>query len=303
MKISFSYKLILFLLMITFTLSAQQNKDTISYPRLSKFTIASIDNYRHSYSALNKSYLNTDVKMDEYRASVQIALPINSKIYFYHGWDYLKINSTTKDVIGDRYYNNCYESITCNIGFIQEFKNHWSLLFIVSPAIASDFKNKISNEDLMLGISAISYKRYNPYFEYGVGFSFNTRFKYEMYLPLLSLKYKKDKKEMSALLPLQLSAYYCLDKVKLGFEGRLFENYFNADDDLASSYSMDAFGFSKVNLGPKMYLQLYRSIYLNIAGGITVFNELGTLNKSGKKVEIVPTDHKFFFNFGLKILK
>ncbi len=304
MKISLNTRITLLFLFLTLIVNAQHKTDTISYPRLSKFTIASIDNYQYLYSDMNKAYLNSDVKIDEYRASVQIALPLkNKKTYFYNGWDYLKINSITKKEIADAYYNNCYEAITCNIGFIKELKSHWSLLCMVSPSIASDFKNTISSDDLMLGISAIAYKRFNKYFEYGIGFSFNTRLKYEMYLPLLSLNYKKQKHEFKALLPLQISSYYCFKKLKVGFEGRLFENYFNADDEMAKTFNMDSFGFSKVNFGPKLMLQLYRSLYFNMAGGVTVFNELTSLNQRGNKIEIVAPDNKLFFNFGLKILK
>ncbi|MCW3786027.1 DUF6268 family outer membrane beta-barrel protein [Plebeiibacterium sediminum] len=283
---------------------AQQQNDTVSYARLSKFTIASLNKYYYSNSDLKSSYLNSDVKMEALRASIQIALPLkNEGSYFYSGLDYIYINSITNNNIPESYYNNVYKSLTYNLGVITGLKNHWSLLAIVSPAIASDFKEPIGNDDLMLGISAIATKRYNAYFEYGIGFSFNTRFKYEMYLPLLTLQFKKYHHELSALLPLQLSAYYCFKRYKIGFEGRLFENYYNADDKLAANINMDKFGFSKVNFGPRMQVQLFQALYFNMAGGITVFNELTSLNKKGNKEEITATPNKLFFNVGLSLQK
>ncbi len=285
-------------------LYSQKKTDTISYPRLSKFTIASINQYQYSNSDLKSSYLNRGVKINEFRASAQIAIPFNKgKSYIFNGWDYIKVNSLADKLTPEEFYHNQYKSITCNLGIINNFKNYWSLLFIISPSIASDFKESLSNDDFTLGISAMASKRYNEFFEYGIGFSFNTRFKYEMYLPLLSLKYKKGRHELSALLPLQLSAFYCFKYYKIGFEGRLFENYYNADNDLATNINMDKFGFSKVNFGPKIQVQLYHALHFNVATGITVFNELTSLNKRGARTEITAAKNKLFYNFGLSVLK
>ncbi len=292
------------LLLLKEDLYSQQQKDTISFPRLSKFTVASINKYHYSNTDLKSNYLKGGIKIEELRTSVQIALPLKKEgSYFYSGLDYIYVNSITDSNITERYYNNRYKAFTFNVGMITAFKNKWSLLAILSPTVASDFKESLGNDDVMLGISAIITKRYNTYFEYGIGFSFNTRFKYEMYLPLLSLQYKKNHHELSTLLPLQFSTYYCFKRYKLGFEGRLFENFYNADDQLAKSINMDKFGFSKVNFGPKLQVQLHHALYFNMAGGITVFNELTSLNISGNKEEIIATPNKCFFNVGLSLQK
>ncbi len=258
----------------------------------------------YSNTDLKSNYLKGGIKIEELRTSVQIALPLKKEgSYFYSGLDYIYVNSITDSNITERYYNNRYKAFTFNVGMITAFKNKWSLLAILSPTVASDFKESLGNDDVMLGISAIITKRYNTYFEYGIGFSLNTRFKYEMYLPLLSLQYKKNHHELSTLLPLQFSTYYCFKRYKLGFEGRLFENFYNADDQLAKSINMDKFGFSKVNFGPKLQVQLHHALYFNMAGGITVFNELTSLNISGNKEEIIATPNKWFFNVGLSLQK
>ena len=289
---------------VNLELYSQNPNDTISYPHLSRFTVASVNKYYYSNTDLKSSYLNSRVKMEELRASAQIAFPLKKGgSYFYSGIDYIYINSITDNNIPESHYNNIYKALTFNVGIITALKNQWSMLAILSPAVASDFKEPLGNEDVMLGVSTIIIKRYNMYFEYGVGFSFNTRFKYEMYLPLLTLQYKKGRYELSALLPLQLSAYYCFKRSKLGFEGRLFENYYNADDQLAKNINMDKFGFSKVNLGPKIQVQLFQALYFNMAGGITVFNELTSLNRIGEKEEITATPNKLFFNVGLSLQK
>ena len=82
-----------------------------------------------------------------------------------------------------------------------------------------------------------------------------------------------------------------------------FGNVYNSTNTFASNLELDKLGYSRINIGPDIKLRIYKSLYANINAGITVRNRLFYIDSQGRLEMELSAYTKYFFNFGLSILK
>jgi len=241
--------------------------------------------------------------MSEINADAQFVIKIKEKkIYFINRVHFNQFNNSGKEVSNKKYFHNAFYSIAYSAGIIRIINNKWKLIGILTPTIASCFEKQITKNDFILQSSIIASKRVNRYFEYGFGLSYSTRFGREITIPLVSAKYKKNNYSLIAVLPAYISSFYHFKNYKIGLSMSAYGNVYNTNIDMITSYELDKLGYSRINIGTEFQMKIYKSLHLNIKGGISVKNRFESINKDGNLEISLSGENKSFFCTGLHIL-
>ncbi|WP_430815504.1 DUF6268 family outer membrane beta-barrel protein [Carboxylicivirga sp. RSCT41] len=281
---------------------AQNATDTVSYKRLVKFPLLSIRYFNYSNSEFTASESKGDVYMEEFNTTFQFAFPIKKKkTYLINRVNLNRLSYRVE--IDDEINKEAFYAFGYTFGLTQVLKNRWRLVATVTPTLASDFKNEISSEDLIVQSAAILSKRSSPFFEYGFGAAFSTRFGRELLVPVLSLTYKNERWGTFMFLPAYISQYYHFDQSRVGFSLSTYGNVYNYTPDIKGDYELDKLGYSRINIGPEFRTRLWKDVHINVSTGITVRNRLESINGRGTREFDISTKEKFYFKVELNILK
>ena len=283
----------------------QNNSDTISYKRLTKFVLATVNYTAYSTSEYRKDDEVSQIRMEEYNAKFQFFLKLKKKkLYLIN-----KFSSNRFEVYADKgggmfqNFNPSYISFSYGVGLIQILKNRWKIVGVLSPTLASDFNNEISRHDFLIQYSILVSKRANVEFEYGFGVTHNTRFGRPLIIPLLSYTYLKGNWIHNGVFPAYMASYYSINQFDFGVKLSSFGNVYNSNNATVSNLELDKLGYSRINIGPDFKFHIYKSLYANISTGITLRNRLFSINSNGGLEMELPTHSKYFLNLGLNILK
>ncbi len=303
----------IFLLIITVivghSLSAQTSSDTIktdtmNFPRLSKFPVLSIDYTSYSSSGFEYDDTKEKIAMDEFNGVLQYSIKLkDKKTYLLNRFNFNLIRITQEDILRTSLISPDYYSFTVGVGLIRVLKNRWKIIGTLNPAYASDGHSSLSMDDIILQASLIASKRKNPNFEYGFGLVATTRFGSEIVTPVVSWIYSKNKWRSTAILPVNATVAYKLKKTELGLKYSAFGNVYNSKGAENLDLELDKLGYSRLNIGPDVLINFYKSLYLNINSGITFRNRLQAIDSNGNMELDLSAGSKFFFNVSLKILK
>lgn len=279
----------------------QNNSDSISYKRLTKFALASVDYTAYSASEYGRD--NEDIRMNEYRAKLQFALKLKEKkTYLLNNVSISKFDAYANKG-ASQYFNESYFAISYSIGLIQILKNRWKIVGVLSPTLASDFNKATSKHDFILQYSAIASKRVGPNLEYGFGAAYSTRFGRALAIPLVSYAYQKGNWSHTGVIPAYIGSYYNIRQIDVGMKLSTFGNVYNSTNSIVSQFELDKLGYSRVNIGPNIKFCIFKSLYANINTGITVRNRLFSIDSQGGLEMELTANTKYFLNFGLSILR
>jgi len=281
----------------------QDNNDTVSYKRLSKFALASIDYTHYSSSEYVKDDEAGKIHMNEYKAKIQFALKLKEKKTYLLNKMYVTRFDANAAKGEFQNFNENYFSFSYSIGLIQIINNRWKIVGLVSPTLASDFNNGVSSHDFILQSSAIASKRAGANFEYGFGIGYSTRFGRALAVPLISYTYVQGNWCHKGVAPAYMTSYYTIKQFDIGIKLSAFGNVYNSTNEILSDQGLDKLGYSRINIGPDFNFCIYKSLYANINTGITVRNRLFSIDSRGKLEMELSAGTKSFFNVGLRILK
>jgi len=285
------------------SISAQAHfNDTLQYERLVKFPLLSVRYINYSKSDFDTPNGVGQINMGEYNANFQFALKLKEKkTYMIHRLNFNKFNFNTElEPITSS--SETFYSLGYTIGLMNILHNNWKVVATVTPTLASDFEESLSSEDLIVQSAVILTKRSSPYFEYGFGAAFSTRFGREMYLPLASMTYKKGRWGLFMLLPAYVSQYYHFKDSRLGLTLSSFGNVYNYTNDVSDQHDLDKMGYTRINIGPEYRTQLFKDVHLGLSTGVTVRNRLESISDGMSEFDL-STQQKFFFKIELSILK
>jgi len=279
-------------------------QDTNAYKPLSKFPLL---NYSQTYYGKSDFVTDNDNKGDtelkEYRFGIQFAIPlVKKKRYLLNKFDFTaldlksRFNNFTEQTSED-FYSYAY-----SIGVIEILKNRWKAIGILTPTLASDFRSKISHEDFILQASLLFSKRSSPYFEYGFGLAYSTRFGRQQAVPLVSMQYKKNDWELHAVLPAFISGFRTREKSKIGVTFSVFGNNYNFKENLSAPIDLDKIVYTRFTLGPEYEVKVYKAIYLNFYAGFSFQNKLESITINDQIGLDLSTKTKVFGRLSAKIL-
>ena len=300
-------KLYIMLLALTTQLFyAQQKTDSIN-KRLSKFSVLTINYFNYGDSDINTKVGKGKIKMDEWSAEFQFAAPIiEKKLYLFNN---LRYTNFTYDAVFDSADLNTtknFHAIAYTAGFIKVLPKRWKLIFNFTPTIASDFKESLSSDDILIQASTLVTKRSSPYFEYGFGLAYTNSLGNPTAVPVINMTYKKNKWKTLIALPAYLSQYYMFNEnTQLGLKFAIYGNLYNSEalNSFSSSYELNRVSYSRINIGPDFQTKLFKDFYLHIGTGIALRNILEFQDNDLNTELDFNVDNKFYFNVGIKLLK
>ncbi|WP_103071747.1 DUF6268 family outer membrane beta-barrel protein [Aquimarina sediminis] len=285
---------------------AQKETESAEYPRLTKLPVLSTDFFYYGKSDFEANGLQGEIDMQEWSTVLQYVIPLKEKKwYFSNRLQYTLFNYNTQlEGIDD--ISKEFHSIAYTAGITKVLPKRWSVTLNLSPTLATDFEESLSSDDLILQFSALAMKRSSPYFSYGFGLAYTTRFGSPTVLPLLSLTYKKNNFTTLAILPAYIAQYYSFneDKYRMGLKVATFGNLYNAElDQIGANLDLNRVSYSRITFGPDFRAKLFNDFYLNLGGGMAFRNILEFQDSDLNTAFDFDTDNKFFFNVGIKLLK
>ena len=301
--------LLLMTLIVGYSLSAQTISDTIktdttAFPRMGKFPVLSLGYTSYSPSSFEYGNTEADIAMSEFNGVLQYSIKLkDKKTYLLNRFHFNLFQITQDNILRTSIISSNYYSFTVGLGIIQVLKNRWKIIGTLNPTYASDGHNPLSMDDMILQASLLASKRKTPNFEYGFGLVSTTRFGNRLVTPVVSWTYSKNEWISTALLPVNATVAYQLKKVDLGIRYTAFGNVYNSKYSDNTDLELDKLGYSRLNIGPDILINIYKSFYLNINSGITIRNRLQSFTSGGKQELDLATQNKLFFNVSLKVLK
>ena len=294
---------------VSYSLSAQTLSDTIktdatAYPRMRKFPVLSFDYTSYSRSGFEYGDTNAKISMNEFNGVLQYSIKLkDKKTYLLNRFHFNSISINQDDISRTGIINPDHYSFTVGVGLIQVLRNRWKIIGTLNPTYASDGHNSLSMDDILLQASLLASKRKTPNFEYGYGLVATTRFGSQLVIPVVSWTYSKNKWVSTALLPVNATVAYQIKKVDVGLRYTAFGNVYNSKNSDVTDLKLDKLGYSRLNLGPDVLINIYKSLYFNINSGITIRNRLQSFTDEGIQELNLAAGNKFFFNVSLKVLK
>ena len=301
------YQFIVVLVLIAHLGIAQENKElSLSYPKLEKFPVFSMDYFYYPNSDLEIDSGKGEFKMNEFRAAVQLVHPLKkNKIFLYHKMQYTFLNYETRFDVSRLNSEKEFHNFEYTLGIIHLLQKRWKLIANVSPMLSSDFEESLSSNDFLIQSTFLAQKRSSPNFEYGFGLTYTTKFGEPALLPVLKMTYKKGNWLTSVSLPSYIAQYYNFNhKTNIGLKASVHGNTFNAtfDDDFSEA-AINRVIYSNINVGPEFQINLFNDLYLNISSGYTLRNVLEIQDHDLNTIGDYDIEDKFFITARIKILK
>ena len=285
---------------------AQQKTDSIN-ERLSKFSVLTINYFNYGNSDIDTNVGKGKVKMDEWSAEFQFAAPLKEKkLYLFNN---LRYTNFTYDAVFDSTDLNktkSFHAIAFTAGLIKVLPKRWKLVVNFTPTIASDFKESLSSDDILIQASTLLTKRSSPYFEYGFGLAYINSLGNPTAVPVINMTYKKNKWKTLIVVPAYLSQYYMFNEnTQLGLKFAIYGNLYNTEalNSFSSSYELNRVAYSRINIGPDFQTKLFKDFYLHLGTGIALRNILEFQDNDLNTELDFNVDNKFYFNVGIKLLK
>ncbi|MCT4648513.1 MAG: DUF6268 family outer membrane beta-barrel protein [Carboxylicivirga sp.] len=294
---------IIFLLGIATSVSAQEKHDTTSFLPLVKFPLLSLHYINYSQSDFNISTSEKGkVNMSEIDGTFQLAFKLKEKkSYLLNRFRFNKMMHDVK-IDGVVKPTESFYAFGYTIGLIQVLPKRWQLIASITPTLASDFEYKLSSDDLIMQTMVLLNKRHSEYLEYGFGAACNTRFGRELLMPLASINYRNNRWGFFAFLPAYVSQYYHFKNSRIGLTMSVYGNVYNFAEETGNT-KHDKVGYTRINIGPAYRTKIYKDLYLGLSAGMTVRNRLESITNKGRTGPEYEVDEKYFFKLELNILK
>ncbi|MGB0869994.1 MAG: DUF6268 family outer membrane beta-barrel protein [Flavobacteriales bacterium] len=284
-------------------LSAQTDTTKSKFPRLTKFPLFST-----SYSHYPKSDLGSgEVNIEELATIMNIAFPVKPKktyisVRFVH--TYFKLNTDFNNP--DYRVKENFQSFEFGGGLIKILPKRWRLVSTFSPTIASDFRNKIHNDDWIFRSNILATKRENINSSFTFGLLITTRFGKPLVLPMLGYAHKKNDWTTHILLPGFATIRKKLrNKMQVGLKMTINSNVYNADlrHYAFNNDDFNRLAFTRILLGPELLLPIYKDVYFQMTGGFSFNNIFDTQDVDLNQGINLNAKTRPFFTFGVTVLK
>jgi len=280
--------------------NAQSEND---YKPLLKFPLVTINQTFYSNTNFDSDQNNVGAKLSEQRGAFLFPIRTKNNTIIINGLEFTNLRTEywKSNIIENTQRN--FSSIAYCLGLVKPIGNkNWKGVLFLKPTLASDFKEKLSEDDFILQSSLLAIKRINQYSEFGIGLSFNTRFGQEMFIPMFHYVRKKHNWETYTVLPIYASQFFCFNKSKIGVSYHLNGNFYNFHNTITSDRDLDKLSYTRMNIGPEFEQVLFNKISANIKTGVSVGKELKWINKAGLEELDLSPKYCYFITLSLKVL-
>lgn len=176
-------------------------------------------------------------------------------------------------------------------------KKNWLMTGTLSPAIASDFGDDLSSDDINITASLNFVKMKSPTFQYGFGLAYTNQFGDNIIIPYPFISYQKNRLKLQMILP-RVSVLLNNTKktVEYGLEGVFTGGVYNVEDSVNGNYIRH----QAFNFGPKLNLKLNESLILSASTGYSMGRVWEYVDENFDTLRDLSPESDLFFNIGLK---
>jgi len=161
-------------------------------------------------------------------------------------------------------------AIKYNLMIMHSFSEKWSMLAFITPGLASDFRSKLTKDDITIEAALVFVYKFSPKFSLGGGLAYSRQFGEPMPLPVIALDWNNGSNMRArAILPSNLEFWYMMSpKFELGLILGGDGNEYHGDP---KRYGGDnpKLKYSVFTLGPSLKYRLNESWSFLIDGGYT----------------------------------
>ena len=278
-----------------------------TFSKAQELKLAGIEYFNYPKSQINDALKSNDVSFQEFGAFINIPLQLkNKKTVLINGFRYASVRATTHNASLFSSNEKNLQKIAYSLNFVHKWNEKWLIIAGVSPTLASDFKEKISSDDLIFQGNFLVSKKVSMQFTIGGGLIYTTQLGKPRLLPALQVQYQTDKHQLTALLPSFLSYHYKVgknEKLRIGFRTALNGGNFNVSAQGfpgTVSSPINKVIYSRANLGPVINYQLTKIIQFEAFGGISGARKY-RLEDSDQADYKYDSKTSAFFNIGFAI--
>ena len=264
------------------------------------FELLKVESTYFPKQSIEGASLDGEIDFWEWNGQLAIPQPLkNKKTVFIHklGYSNVRANLGASSVLLNPELTKFYHTISYRLDYIQTLSPKWILSLTFNPMLASDFKEALSEEDLLFQGTALAINTKNKKFNYGFGFAYTSRFGRQLAVPGGMLKYTTPKMNFELWFPDNLLLMFNTDKMfQYGLKAAVDGGLFNNSNNLLSSVNsiIDETGYSRINIGPAITLKLKKGIHLNLLGGVAIARRLEFIDINDEIFDSSPETGPFF---------
>jgi len=194
-------------------------------------------------------------------------------------------------------------SIKYNLVIMNKFSDKWSLLAVLTPGLASDFRSKLSKDDLTIEAAVVFIHQLSKRFSLGGGLAYSRQFGKPYPLPVLALDWNNGTNlKAEAIIPASIEFWYLISSnVELGL---VFTGDGNEYHGAPARYggTNPKMSYSVLNFGPSLSYRLSKIFSLSIDGGYTFLRRFEFTNEmSGNYIkQTLDLENDSYVRIGLK---
>jgi hypothetical protein len=178
-------------------------------------------------------------------------------------------------------------AIKYNLMIMHQWSEKWSLLAFITPGLASDFKSKLSSDDVSIEAAIVFIRKYSEQFSLGFGAAFSRQFGEPFPLPVLAIEWNNGSNlRASAIIPASLELWYRVNQnMELGLVMAGDGNMYHGDERKYGG-TKPRMKYSVLTFGPSLKYRFTKVFSLNVDAGYTFLRRFEFTNKvSGKSVK------------------
>jgi hypothetical protein len=214
------------------------------------------------------------------KASYPVAL--SEKTFLMHEILFDRFNMDYKnwnETLGGQKIDHAY-AVKYNFMLRTGLSETWFLLAFVTPGLASDFKAKLSTDDLSFETALVFVKQYSKQFSLGFGAAYSRQFGEPFPFPVLALDWNNGSDlKLSAIIPASLELWYMMSpSIELGLVLTGDGNMYHGDESIYGG-SKPRMRYSVITAGPSLKVRLSTLLSLNVDGGFALLRRFEFTNE------------------------
>jgi Domain of unknown function (DUF6268) len=171
-------------------------------------------------------------------------------------------------------------AIKYNLVIMSSFYRNWSFVGVITPGLASDFRSKLSKDDVTFEAALIFIHQFSKKFSLGGGLAYSRQFGEPLPLPVMTLDWNNGSNLFAkAILPANFEFWYLMSPIlELGLVLSGDGNEYHGDPDRYGGTN-PKMKYSVITLGPSLKYRLSRTFSLNIDSGYTFLRKFEFSNE------------------------
>ena len=186
---------------------------------------------------------------------------------------------------GNRIENT--QGIEYTFVLIRQLSEKWNLTAVATPALYSDFKDKLSYDDFNLQGALVFGRQHSQNLSYGFGAAYSLKYGEGIPMPLLILQWTNGARwKADFFLPMHAELWYGISpKVELGLAARVRGSQYHGSPE-RYAVGNPQMRYSVITVGPSIKAHLSQKFHLTVDGGVTALRRFEFFDGDHKEISL-----------------